>query len=1411
MTLLQSLRRFFPLVTVLSATAAARQVLVDFNNITTSAPLVAVDPTPAPATGGLYYNNVLFPYANGTGTTASGPIPINGLSSLVLVDSSNVSSGWTVTLNKNNSSGAVGPAGSGANYAGPYPSSVNSFAATALKDGIYSTAAQAVTMSSDTDATICYTTDGSTSTSGSSVYTGIITLPVPSTTTLKAIATKPGAPNSPVATATYLIDTPVAGPTVDVYLLGGQSNMQGLGLVAQLTPAQKTAPAKVFFWTNDSAFVPLVPGTTLTAGTSTNTSASEFGPEIAFATEIAKLGRPAYLVKSYRSGTALDAGWSDQSWAGGLGPNRYNFHAGTSATDANRGLSYIAMVNTFTAALNAITSQGNTPVVKALLWMQGEQDSKHVVSAAAYAANLKHLRDRLVQDLGLNALPLVIGQALPYGSLAGETPQTSTFPYRSELRASQALADFKSGSPEAIRHAMMVSTDGYPVYDPAAGKGNYVHYNTAGQLTLGTAFATAFEVLLDRPPSPIHISFHNSTATRDAMAPAAVPTTQGTRVNTATDTWNNIQNSAAYTFSNLALLHADGANSGAVLSGTTDYTGTNANGWATKTKDSVMMDGWFGFAGSESLTVTGLPASLAEKFHVIVYGDANSARTMNYTIAGTTKTLQDTGTFDGTFTEGGNYVIFSGLNGGSFVLTGNTASPRSAVNGISIIPGDPPMPPQIVSFTGADRYVAPGTPVMLSWNVTGAESLSISPVVGSVNGITGSANVTVAETTTFTLTTTNSHGSSSSTVRIAVGPPRPNIVVFLVDDMGWQDTSVPFQFDAGGNPVVTGFNHRYRTPHMEALAASGMRFTNAYSCAVCSPTRVSLLTGQSAARHRVTQWTLYQNTDQSGVSTNLKSPIAWNVNGVAPETDTVSQRVWRTAETLPRRLRQAGYRTIQTGKAHFGADGLPGEDPLNQGYDVNIGGHAAGGPGSYLGTDNYGTGIHHVPSLDAYHGTDTFLTEALTLEAKKAIQQSVADGAPFYLYMAHYAIHVPLALDSRFAENYPGVDATETKYASMIEGMDKSLGDIRAKLEELGVAKNTLILFYSDNGGLSAAARGTTPDGTGTNTHNKPLRAGKGAAYEGGIRVPAIAGWAHPDTTNAFQQNLPIAGNSRCDKPVIIEDIYPTVLEIAGVDVPTGIDGIGVTGYLKNDPTFRRPVSLLFHYPHVWSNSFIGMNQGYEMHSSLREDEWKIIHYYEGSRWELYNLANDLGEANNLAATRPDLVFQLGRKMIHLLRDRNADYPANRTTELPQPPVLPNNITVDTDGDGAPDNVEDPNRNGLVDPGETDPDNADTDGDGTADGAEIKTGTDPLNATSFFRATSTMSPDGVLSLARPSKPGAFYSIEASMDLATWPFRIVSGYPAAAGGSMTRYDVDTTHQAGRFFRVGLEWGNSRNIC
>jgi arylsulfatase A-like enzyme len=475
-------------------------------------------------------------------------------------------------------------------------------------------------------------------------------------------------------------------------------------------------------------------------------------------------------------------------------------------------------------------------------------------------------------------------------------------------------------------------------------------------------------------------------------------------------------------------------------------------------------------------------------------------------------------------------------------------------------------------------------------------------------------------------------------------PPKPNIVMFLVDDMGWQDTSVPFWSHK------TPFNERYRTPNMEKLAGRGMIFTQAYACSVCSPTRVSLMTGMNAARHRVTNWTLERNKPVDGTSAILSYPD-WNFNGVQPA-DSIPHSAYATM--LPEVLRANGYFTIHCGKAHYGAIGTPSDNPLNCGFDINIAGHAAGGPGSYLGTENFGnrekgayTAPWGVPGLEKYHGDTIFLTEALTREALKSLDKARSTGKPFYLYMAHYAVHIPLYADPRFFERYldMGLNESEARYASMVEGMDKSLGDIMDYLEKNGLSDNTIILFMSDNGGFSLRPRAGE-----LHTHNSPLNSGKGSAYEGGIREPMIVSWPGK-----------VKYSTRCNDYLIIEDFFPTILEMAGVrkySTVQHVDGRSFLPMLTGNGHASAGRDLFWNFPNNWGPTGPGIGAT----ATIRSGDWKLIYFYEDEHFELYNIPGDISEKFNVAGENREKVSELAGRLGKYLRSAGGQRPYFKST-----------------------------------------------------------------------------------------------------------------------------------------------------
>jgi arylsulfatase A-like enzyme len=488
------------------------------------------------------------------------------------------------------------------------------------------------------------------------------------------------------------------------------------------------------------------------------------------------------------------------------------------------------------------------------------------------------------------------------------------------------------------------------------------------------------------------------------------------------------------------------------------------------------------------------------------------------------------------------------------------------------------------------------------------------------------------------------------------GQPAPNIVVFLVDDMGVMDTSLPFLTDASGRPVRYPLNDYYRTPNMQRLAAQGIRFNQFYAMSVCSPTRVSIMTGQNAARHHVTNWI---NPRQNNAGP--QGPPDWRWEGLGAD-----------SVTLARLLQTAGYRTIHVGKGHFGCDASPGAEPLNLGFDINVAGAAFGAPGSYYGHKNFGRGSkpspHAVPHLEKYHGSDVFLTEALTLEANARLSDAVSAGQPFYLYLAHYAVHAPFDSDPRFAEHYvdSGKPPAAQAFAALIEGMDKSLGDLLDHLQELGVADNTLVFFLGDNG--SDAPLGDPHEVACA----APLRGKKGAHYEGGMRIPFIAAWAKPDADNPHQRRLPIPAGAIQTQQAAVQDLFPTINAIAGVTPPADhvIDGLGLQTLLSGQRDPSRVETFLMHYPHAPHRS--------DYFTCYRQGQWKVIYHYfpsqasGGSHYQLFNLARDPFESTDLAATEPEVLRRMMGQLVESLERHGAQYPhASQDPARPLRPQLP--------------------------------------------------------------------------------------------------------------------------------------------
>ena len=455
-------------------------------------------------------------------------------------------------------------------------------------------------------------------------------------------------------------------------------------------------------------------------------------------------------------------------------------------------------------------------------------------------------------------------------------------------------------------------------------------------------------------------------------------------------------------------------------------------------------------------------------------------------------------------------------------------------------------------------------------------------------------------------------GGSLAAAPAAARTALPNFVFILADDLGWTDLGC----------YGSSF---YETPHLDRLAAKGMRFTDAYAtCSVCSPTRASILTGKYPARLHLTDW-LPGRTDRP--SQKLKHP-------------TILDHLPLEEVTLAEALREGGYRTGFIGKWHLGNTNY---FPEKQGFDLNVAGCARGSPPSYFSP-------YRIPTLtDGPKGE--YLTDRLTDEALKFIES--VKGKPFLLYLSHYAVHNPQQAKAEMIAKYKAKAArlpppagpeflpegknqarqiqNQPVYAAMVQSVDESVGRVMQKLAELGLEDNTVVFFTSDNGGLSTSE--------GTPTSNVPLRAGKGWHYEGGVREPLIIRW--PGVTKP---------GSVCRAPMVSTDYYPTLLEMAGLPLRPRqhMDGVSLVPLLQGGTRPERP--LFWHYPHY-------SNQGGGPGGAVRLGNLKLIEWYEDMRVELFNLRDDPGERHDLAAAMPDETAAL-RQQLHAWRQRvNAAMP----------------------------------------------------------------------------------------------------------------------------------------------------------
>jgi arylsulfatase A len=449
----------------------------------------------------------------------------------------------------------------------------------------------------------------------------------------------------------------------------------------------------------------------------------------------------------------------------------------------------------------------------------------------------------------------------------------------------------------------------------------------------------------------------------------------------------------------------------------------------------------------------------------------------------------------------------------------------------------------------------------------------------------------------------------------------PNFIVVLVDDMGWADAG------------CYGSEY-YQTLSIDRLAAEGMKFTNGYAaCAVCSPTRAALMTGRYPARIGITDW--IRARFQGGDIPKDHTFEPEYVGESDKELLCPNNPLWMELEetTIAECLKQKGYVSCHIGKWHLGAEPWY---PDKQGFDTNIGGCDYGQPPSYY--DPYANKrLDGIPTLPPKERGE-YLTDR---EADEAVHFIIEHrNQPFFLYLAHYAVHTPIQAKQGLTEKYRAIPATaqqdNPEYAAMVESVDHALGKVLRTLDELNLASDTLVLFTSDNGGLLPK------------TSNQPLRSGKGFPYEGGIREPFIVRW--PGKIQAGTVN---------DTMVCSIDVMPTICDIAGVSLSDSlvIDGKSIVPLLTENGKWDRD-ALFWHFPHY--------RYGDEVpYSIVRKGDWKLIKRYVGKSFELFNLADDLSETTDLSETLPDKVAELDALLTDWLASTGARMPRLNPDYIP--------------------------------------------------------------------------------------------------------------------------------------------------
>lgn len=461
----------------------------------------------------------------------------------------------------------------------------------------------------------------------------------------------------------------------------------------------------------------------------------------------------------------------------------------------------------------------------------------------------------------------------------------------------------------------------------------------------------------------------------------------------------------------------------------------------------------------------------------------------------------------------------------------------------------------------------------------------------------------------------------------------PNVVFIMIDDYGWRDVSY------NGSKF-------YETPNIDRLSQEGMRFTNGYAAApISSPTRISFMTGKYPARTGMTDWI-------PGYQYGLNKKQLSKYKMISPE---MPLNMSLNEETIAEALKENNYTTYHVGKWHCAEDSA--FYPQYQGFDVNIGGWLKGSPNGIRRSEG-GLGAYFSPYRNPYLSDGPigeYLSDRLGNEAVNIIRKEKDGKNPFFLYMSFYAVHTPIETKTEVVKYFKqkakrmGIDSLESftknldwykrsdykawhwkerviqsdaEYAALIYLMDQNVGKILDELKANGLDENTIVCLMSDNGGLSTAE--------GSPTCNAPLRTGKGWLYEGGIRVPFLI--KYPKI---------VKPGSVCDKPVVSVDFYPTILDMANLNLKPKqhVDGVSILPLLKGDNKFDR-TPIFFHYPHYGG-------KGDRPCGAVRNGDYKLIEFYEDGKIELYNLKEDISEKNNLINKEPELA---GR-MLKMLQD----------------------------------------------------------------------------------------------------------------------------------------------------------------